>query len=343
VMPAALSRTVSPLKPQESALPARPPIMIQNESSPARQEAPPLPGTVEGKVHSTPAQPREEPVKPVVQAVPGEKAKTEPRQVAQDVWRKYGQAAGLTVIDGWKIPPIDILDKSQEVEYSEADNQQRAKVIEDALESYGVNAKVVQINVGPTVTQFGLEPGWDIKTKRVQERDEEGNIAFRDEETSRTRVKVERITSLANDLSLALSAPTIRIEAPVPGKPIVGIEVPNKIYSTVSLRGVIETTGFQKILTKSHLAIALGKGAGGEAVSDDLAKMPHLLIAGSTGSGKTVCLNAVICCLLMDNTPFDTKLILIDPKRVEMTQFNSLPHLATPVIVDTDKALATMR
>jgi S-DNA-T family DNA segregation ATPase FtsK/SpoIIIE len=269
--------------------------------------------------------------------------RAEAKQVAQDVWKKYGESSSLAMIDGWKMPPVDILDKSQEVEFSEADNAQRAHVIEDALASYGVSAKVVQINVGPTVTQFGVEPGWDIKIKRVAEKDKNGNTVYRDEEISRTRVKVERITSLSNDLALALAAPTLRIEAPVPGKSIVGVEVPNKIYSTVSLRSVIETNGFQKILSKSKLALALGKGAGGEAVSDDLAKMPHLLIAGATGSGKTVCLNAVICCLLMNNSPYDTRLMLIDPKRVELTPFNSLPHLAAPVIVDTDKALSAMR
>jgi S-DNA-T family DNA segregation ATPase FtsK/SpoIIIE len=269
--------------------------------------------------------------------------RAESRQVAQDVWRRYGESTSLAIVDGWKMPPIDILDKSQEVEFNEADNSQRARVIEEALASYGVSAKVVQINVGPTVTQFGIEPGWDIKTKRVSDKDKDGNTSSREEEVSRTRVKVERITSLANDLALALAAPTIRIEAPVPGKSIVGLEVPNKIYSTVSLRSVIETNQFQKILSKSKLAMALGKGAGGEAVSDDLAKMPHLLIAGATGSGKTVCLNAVICCLLMNNNPYDAKLVLVDPKRVELTPFNSLPHLAAPVIVDTDKALSAMR
>ena len=265
------------------------------------------------------------------------------QQVAQDVWRKYGESSKVVVIDGWKLPPIDLLDKAQEVEFSESDNRLRAKVIEDALASYGVTGKVTEINVGPTVTQFGIEPGWDIKTRRVAEKDKDGNVTFREEEVSRTRVKVERITALSNNLALALSAPTIRIEAPVPGKPIVGVEVPNKIYSTVSLRGIIETNNFQKLLTKTKLAIALGKGAGGEAVADDLSKMPHILIAGATGSGKTVCLNAIICCILMCNTPYDTKLIMIDPKRVELTPFNSLPHLAAPVIVDTDKALNTMR
>ncbi len=265
------------------------------------------------------------------------------KQVAQEVWRKYGESPTLVSIDGWKLPPIDILDKTTEIEFGQADNVQRAKLIEDALASYGVNAKVVQINVGPTVTQFGVEPGWDVRTKRVKQKDENGVLSDREEEISRTRVKVDKITSLANDLALALSAPTIRIEAPVPGKPIVGIEVPNTFFSIVSLRGVIESTSFQKILARSSLALALGQGAGGESTSGDLAKMPHLLIAGATGSGKTVCLNAVICCLLMYNTPFDTKLIMIDPKRVELAQFNALPHLAAPVIVDTQKALNTMR
>jgi S-DNA-T family DNA segregation ATPase FtsK/SpoIIIE len=265
------------------------------------------------------------------------------KQVAQEVWRKYGESPTLVSIDGWKLPPIDILDKTTEIEFGQADNVQRAKVIEDALASYGVNAKVVQINVGPTVTQFGVEPGWDVRTKKVKQKDENGILSDREEEVSRTRVKVDKITSLANDLALALSAPTIRIEAPVPGKPIVGIEVPNTSFSIVSLRGVIESNSFQKILARSSLALALGQGAGGESISGDLAKMPHLLIAGATGSGKTVCLNAVICCLLMYNTPFDTKLIMIDPKRVELAQFNALPHLATTVIVDTQKALNTMR
>jgi S-DNA-T family DNA segregation ATPase FtsK/SpoIIIE len=265
------------------------------------------------------------------------------KQVAQEVWRKYGESSSLVVVDGWRLPPIDILEKTTEVELGQADNAQRAQIISDALASYGVDARVVQINTGPTVTQFGVEPGWDRRLKEVKERDKDGNLVVTQKELSRTRVKVERITSLANDLALALAAPSIRIEAPVPGKSMVGIEVPNTVYSTVSLRGVIETNAYQKILAKSSLAIALGKGAGGEAISGDLAKMPHLLIAGATGSGKTVCLNAIICCLLMYNTPFDTRFIMIDPKRVELTSFNSLPHLAAPVIVDTQKALSTMR
>ena len=265
------------------------------------------------------------------------------RQVAQEVWKKYGESPDLVIVDGWRLPPIDILDKTSEVEFGQADNAQRARLIEEALASYGVEAKVVQINAGPTVTQFGVEPGWDRKMKEIRERDRDGNVSIKREEVSKTRVKVERITSLANDLALALAAPSIRIEAPVPGKSIVGVEVPNIVSSMVNLRGVIETSTFQKIEAKSKLTLALGKGAGGEAIAADLSKMPHLLIAGATGSGKTVCLNTVICCLLMHNVPNEAQFIMVDPKRVELTPFNSVPHLATPVIVDVNKALGTLR
>ncbi|GAG04213.1 unnamed protein product, partial [marine sediment metagenome] len=261
-------------------------------------------------------------VTPVLTPTPGQQ---ELRQVAQEVWKKYGESPSLVTVDGWRLPPIDILDNVPEVEFGQADNMQRARLIEEALASYGVAAKVVQINAGPTVTQFGVEPGWDRKIKEFKERDKDGNIKVRQEEVSKTRVKVERITSLANDLALALAAPSIRIEAPVPGKSMVGIEVPNTIYGLVSLRGVIETSAFQKIKSKTRLSLALGKGAGGESVAADLSRMPHLLIAGATGSGKTVCLNSIICCLLMHTSPNDVRLIMIDPKRVEMTPFNSIP------------------
>ncbi|OGN98349.1 MAG: hypothetical protein A2Y89_06440 [Chloroflexi bacterium RBG_13_51_18] len=264
-------------------------------------------------------------------------------QVAADVWKKYGHSGELVEIEGWHLPPIDILDTSPEVQFSEADNLQRAKLIVDTLASYGVDAKVVQINAGPTVTQFGVEPGWDVRYKEIKERDRDGNIQIRREELSKTRVKVERINSLSNDLALAMAAPTIRIEAPVPGKSYIGVEVPNMTSDMVSLRGVVETSAFQKLASKAKMALALGKGAGGESIAADLTKMPHLLVAGATGSGKTVCLNTIICCLLMNNTPNDVRFILIDPKRVELTQYNSIPHLATPVIVDTDKALNALR
>lgn len=293
------------------------------------------------------AQIEEKLVEGKVEGATGEAKATESqkdlKQAAQEVWKKYGESTALVTADGWKLPPIEILDNTPEVEFSQADNMKKARLIEEALASYGVEGKVVQINVGPTVTQFGVEPGWDRKLKEIKEKDKNGDIRIKVEEVAKTRVKVERITSLANDLALALAAPSIRIEAPVPGKSVVGIEVPNTTIGTVSLRSVVESNVFQKLQAKAKLAMALGKGAGGESVVGDLTKMPHLLIAGATGSGKTVCIHSIICCLLLHNTPSDLRFIMIDPKRVEMTSYNSLPHLATPVIVDTNKALGALR
>lgn len=250
-----------------------------------------------------------------------------------------------------ELPALDLLDETVEVTFTEADNERRAKLIEDALESYGVEAKVVQINPGPSVTQFGIEPGWARKYKRVVERDQQGKVRIdkngnpveHAEEVSKTRVKVERITALANNLALALATPNIRIEAPVPGKPVVGIEVPNTTTSLVQLRGVIESTTFQRLRARSKLALTLGNGAAGEPIAADLSRMPHLLIAGTTGSGKTVCINSIITCLLMNNQPHDMRLLLIDPKRVELTSFNGIPHLIAPVVVEVDKAIEALR
>jgi DNA segregation ATPase FtsK/SpoIIIE, S-DNA-T family len=270
-------------------------------------------------------------------------SKPDAKQVAQEVWKKYGESPSQVTSDGWRLPAVEILDHTPEVEFSQADNLKKAKLIEESLASYGVEAKVVQINVGPTVTQFGIEPGWDRKMKEVKEKDRNGDVRVKTEEIAKTRVKVDRITSLANDLALVLAAPSIRIEAPVPGKSVVGIEVPNNTSAVVSLRSVVESNVFQKMEARTKMATALGKGAGGESVVGDLTKMPHLLIAGATGSGKTVCIHSIICCLLLYNTPGDLKFIMIDPKRVELTSYNSIPHLATPVIVDTEKALSALR
>ena len=256
-----------------------------------------------------------------------------PPVAAGGPWR--AQREPILTPSGWQLPPVDILDKPAEVELNRDDVNRRARLIEEALNSYGVEASVVEINMGPTVTQFGVEPGWDRKYKKVADKGEE--------EVSRTRIRVDRITSLANDLALALAAPSIRIEAPVPGKSMVGIEVPNTTFGSVALRSVIETAAFQKIRARSLLAVGLGKGAGGEAVAADLARMPHLLVAGATGSGKTVCLDSIICCLLVHSSPDDIRFIMVDPKRVELVVFNGLPHLAAPVVVDTDKAINALR
>jgi DNA segregation ATPase FtsK/SpoIIIE, S-DNA-T family len=245
----------------------------------------------------------------------------------------------VVTMGGWQIPPVDVLEKPKELELNREEMDKRARLIEEALASYGVEGKVVQINTGPTVTQFGVEPGWVRRFRKVV--DDKGEE--RQEEVSRTRIRVDRITALSNDLALALAAPSIRIEAPIPGKSMVGVEVPNSAFGSVSLRSVIESTSFQKMQAKTKLALALGKGAGGESVAGDLTKMPHLLIAGSTGSGKTVCLDSIICCLLMHNSPDDLRMLLVDPKRVELVAFSEIPHLAAPVVVEADKAVKVLR
>jgi len=246
----------------------------------------------------------------------------------------------------WTLPGPQILNAAPAPRATLSDNETRARIIEETLASFHVDARVVQINQGPTVTQFGIEPGWEIKTRTEPERDANGKIVLdkdgrpklRVEEVSRTRVQVRQITKLQNDLALALAAPSIRIEAPVPGKSIIGIEVPNTTAAIVTLRSVVESPQFQKLAARSKLALALGMGVSGEPVVADLARMPHLLIAGATGSGKSVCINAIIACILMHATPDEVRFVMIDPKRVEMAQYASIPHLAlSRIITDMDE------
>ncbi len=276
-------------------------------------------------------------------------AGTTPAELAAPTEAKIA-AAEITPTKG-QLPSVELLEKAPEIKWTQADNEARARLLEDALASYGVEAKVMQINPGPAVTQFGVEPGWDRKYRRVVEREPDGRVKLerdgsakvRLDEISKTRIKVERIASLANDLALALAVPNIRVESPVPGTGLVGIEVPNTGTALVSLRSVVESASFQKTRSKSKLAVALGKGAGGQPVVADLAKMPHLLVAGATGTGKTVCLNSLITCLLTHTTPAEVRLIIIDPKRVEMIAYSHVPHLMTPVVVDIDKVIEVLR
>ena len=254
--------------------------------------------------------------------------------------------------DGWQLPPIELLRENVPAPAGLRDNERRAELIVETLASFGVEVSVAEINDGPTVTQFGLEPGWDVRTRTVVERDagggplldEEGQPRTKQVEISRTRIRVNRITSLQNDLALALAAPALRIEAPVPGKSVIGIEVPNSQTSIVTLRGVLESRAFSKKAPKVPLPIALGAGVSGTAVVADLAEMPHLLIAGATGAGKSVCLNSIITCLLMNYSPQQLRLVLVDPKRVELSAFADIPHLAfSHIVVDMDKVVGTLQ
>ncbi len=254
--------------------------------------------------------------------------------------------------DGWQLPAMDLLVEKAPGENGRPDSAVRASLIEETLASFGVDAHVVQINEGPTVTQFGIEPGWEIKTRTVVERDadnkpiirKDGTPKTHQEEVSRTRVRVQQITSLANDMALALASPSIRIEAPVPGKPVLGIEVPNTTSSLVTLRSVVQSTQFQRQQSKSKLAIALGQSVAGEPIVADLGRMPHLLIAGTTGSGKSVCMNAIISCLLMHASPAEVRFVMIDPKRVELSAFSPIPHLAfSNIVVEMDQVVGTLQ
>ncbi len=253
---------------------------------------------------------------------------------------------------GWHLPALELLNTPIPSAVRKHDNAARAQLIVDTLASFGVDATVVEINEGPTVTQFGVEPGWEVRYKDVRERGADGKPIIgadgrpltHKEETGRTRVRVNRITTLQNDLALALAAPSLRIEAPVPGRAIVGIEVPNDTASVVTLRAVMESKGFQALAGRAKLAIALGKGVSGVPVVADLAKMPHLLIAGATGSGKSVCMNSIIAGLMMNATPDEVRFIMIDPKRVELTPFGQIPHLAfSEVVVDLDKVVGVLQ
>ena len=253
--------------------------------------------------------------------------------------------------DGWQLPALDLLVEVTNTE-GQPDNTDRARILIEALASFGVNAKVIQVNEGPTVTQFGIEPGWEVKTKRIQERDAAGKLVLdregkpktRLEEVSRTRVRVNQITALSNDLALALAAPSLRIESPVPGKPFVGIEVPNRTAALVTLRSVIDSAPFKRAAMRSRLTLALGKSVSGEPSVTDLAKMPHLLIAGATGSGKSVCINSIIACILMHASPEEVRFVMIDPKRVELAPFADIPHLAfSSIITEMDQIVGTLQ
>jgi len=244
----------------------------------------------------------------------------------------------------WLLPPLALLRPGDKHAATNQGNDDRAQIIEQTLASHGVDATVSEINEGPAITQFGITPGWDVKTRRLTTKDKNGEIQTYEEEISRSRVRVKAITALQNDLALALATPEIRIEAPVPGKPIIGLEVPNSNTRLVMLRDVLDSQEWQRSKNQTTLGVPLGADISGRAMFADLTKMPHLLIAGATGSGKSVCLNAIISGLLMQHTPETLRLVLIDPKRVEMTAYASVPHLAfSEIITDLDRVLGTLQ
>ena len=259
-----------------------------------------------------------------------EPVRAEPRPadpVVSQAQPSHARPARPGAVAPWRLPKIEsLLEDLSEQEISQAEIQQQVQTIEKTLSSFGVPARVVEVNQGPVITQFGVEPGFTTGRSGKQ-----------------TKVKVSRISALVDDLALALAAAPIRIEAPVPGRSIVGIEVPNKEVAKVSLRGVMETSIFEKLHQKTPLPMALGENVSGEPIVANLVMMPHLLIAGATGSGKSVCINAIIADFLCTNTPDMLQMIMIDPKRVELTGYNGIPHLLAPVIVDLERVVGTLQ
>ena len=214
----------------------------------------------------------------------------------------------------WKLPPFELMDLSKS-NADPGDKKRNEELILRTFKHFGIEGEVGETTVGPAVSQYTFRPAFGIKLSRV--------------------------LGLQNDLALALSARSIRIEAPIPGKPWVGIEIPNRKPADVKLREILESTGFAQ--RKSNLILSIGKDVSGNYIFGDLGKMPHLMIAGATGTGKSVAVNAIITSLLYQNSPKDLKFIMVDPKRVELSLYNKIPHLLTEVIVENKKAISAMK
>lgn len=242
--------------------------------------------------------------------------KTPPQGVAARKPVAQEPLRAISPSDGYNLPGLDLLDAPPPIETRKIkeDFEGNARILEETLADFDIEAKVVEINKGPVITRYELEPA--------------------------PGVKIHRITSLSDNISLAMKAQSVRIVAPVPGKGTVGVEVPNSTSALVYLREVLDSKEYRE--AKSKLKLAIGKDIAGTPVVADLAIMPHLLIAGATGSGKTVCVNTIIMSLLFNSTPDEVKFIMIDPKRVELAIFNELPHLLAPVVTDTKKVAGTL-
>ncbi len=230
---------------------------------------------------------------------------------------------------GERLPPLNLLLGDQSVRPDEKTINQTAGMIEKTLSEFGIPAQVIGFRVGPAVTQFAVQPGF-IKKPGSNEDDPQ-----------MMKVRVAQIAALQRDLALTLAAERLRIEAPVPGKPYVGIEVPNSRTSVVRLRPILEGEVFNKV--GKPLAIALGRDVSGQPVIADLSRMPHLLIAGATGSGKSVCITSIAACLAMNNAPEDLRLVMIDSKMVELIRYNGLPHLLGKVETDINRIMGVLR
>ncbi|HBP00975.1 MAG: translocase FtsK protein [Candidatus Moranbacteria bacterium GW2011_GWE1_49_15] len=238
----------------------------------------------------------------------------EETEVRMPIMEKIFKKKKKVIDEDWELPPLGLLEASTEKALG-GDVNKNAKIIQDTFKHFGIDVEQGEIKTGPTVTQYSFKPA--------------------------VGVKLTRITALSNDLALALAAHPIRIEAPIPGKSLIGIEVPNKSIAMVRMRELLETPEFEN--RTSNLLLALGKDVSGSFIYADLKKMPHLMIAGSTNSGKSVCVNTILLSMIYQNSPEDLKLILVDPKRVELSLYNGIPHLLSDVIVENGKVLSALK
>lgn len=270
---------------------------------------------------------------PILSEPPAELLETQDELAARGK-RKSTAGSGQSAVESGdyrrdeRLPPLNLFIKEQAQRPDETMIHTTAGQIEQTLAEFGVPARVTGYRIGPTVTQYAVEPGF------IEKPGPEGEV-------QRQKVRVSQISALARDLALALSAERLRIEAPVPGQSFVGIEVPNSRSTVVRLRPILESDVFHKL--DSPLSIALGQDVSGQPVVADLARMPHMLIAGTTGSGKSVCIAALTTCLVANNTPDDLKLVMLDPKMVELVRFNGLPHLLGKVETKLERMLAVLR
>ena len=245
---------------------------------------------------------------------------------------------------GWKTPAVDLLTPPDTHQAPEAALHEMARLVESTLGDHGVRVEVTDVKSGPRIVRFGLVPGWVPRKRESNRTTVNSDNADSDRSgLERSRVKVQSILTREKDMALALKTPYLRIEAPVPGEALVGLEVPSPSPSKVHLREVMETKAFSRLIAKGGLPIALGQDTGGSPVVLDLASLPHMLIAGATGSGKSVCINSIVASFLLTKTPEQLRILMVDPKRVELTPFNGIPHLVGPVIVDAEEVNTALR
>ncbi|MFZ5897735.1 MAG: DNA translocase FtsK 4TM domain-containing protein [Bacillota bacterium] len=270
--------------------------------------------------HAQPKPPAEDQPSPLIKIEPEPEMRTvmpdKKDRFVHDEEIEETHQISLQEVTPYQLPPLSLLNRPRSKgNRSAKDISENVRKLEETLESFGVRAKVIQVSRGPSITRYELQPA--------------------------AGVKVSRIVSLSDDIALSMAAPGVRIEAPIPGKAAIGIEVPNKEVSMVHLRELLETKEFQQ--SASRLTVALGKDIAGNAVIADLALMPHLLIAGATGAGKSVCLNTLIASILFKSGPDDVKFLMIDPKMVELTTYNGIPHLISPVVTNVKKAAISLK